>query len=339
MFAASFTNSPTLVDCSSRPDRDGSLRARPKLEQVDLGGFQAGEILNVDFQFECWLAPQQLTVHAKSGRQQPRLAGRSARFRGGDQERWRASLIYRRGWNGASQGEGASAGQGDACRGWMRRFLQTRPGRALLTAKRTRRASDLARLTGVPKSCVRIVTGATSRIKVVEIGGIGQEKLEDKFFDDLRRCRAVVIVAVCWGPRCSFARRTQPGRLSGRRTELTWPVLIFTLLSSWIGPAAFAGGENAYRNGFAAFWQPAGGWLGLILIALIAGRARRFAQFTVPDLFETRYNVTARAFATIAIVISYTVITSYQFKAGGRIPDLPFRRCTRRRACISSQRS
>lgn len=38
----------------------------------------------------------------------------------------------------------------------------------------------LARLTGVPKSCVRIVTGATSRIKIVEIGGIGQEKLEDR---------------------------------------------------------------------------------------------------------------------------------------------------------------
>ena len=111
--------------------------------------------------------------------------------------------------------------------------------------------------------------------------------------------------------------------VAGRK--LPWPVLVFTLLSSWIGAGSlFAGGENAYKNGFAALWQPAGGWLGLIVIALIAGRARRFAQFTVPDLLETRYNAAARVLGTIAIVISYTVITSYQFKGGGDILNLIF---------------
>jgi SSS family solute:Na+ symporter/sodium/proline symporter len=107
--------------------------------------------------------------------------------------------------------------------------------------------------------------------------------------------------------------------------SLAWPVLVFTLLSSWIGAGSLlAGAENAYRNGFAALWQPAGGWLGLVIIALIAGRARSFAQFTVPDLFEARYNSTARILATIAIVISYTVITSYQFIGGGDILHLIF---------------
>jgi SSS family solute:Na+ symporter/sodium/proline symporter len=111
--------------------------------------------------------------------------------------------------------------------------------------------------------------------------------------------------------------------VAGRK--LPWPVLVFTLLSSWIGAGSlFAGGENAYRHGFAALWQPAGGWLGLIVIAAIAGRARRFAQFTVPDLLETRYNAIARVLGTIAIVISYTVITSYQFKGGGDILHLIF---------------
>lgn len=106
---------------------------------------------------------------------------------------------------------------------------------------------------------------------------------------------------------------------------LAWPVLVFTLLSSWIGAGSLlAGAENAYRNGFAALWQPAGGWLGLILIALIAGRARRFAQFTVPDLLEARYNATSRILATIAIVISCTVITSYQLIGGGDILHLIF---------------
>jgi solute:Na+ symporter, SSS family len=116
--------------------------------------------------------------------------------------------------------------------------------------------------------------------------------------------------------------------VAGRK--LPWPVLVFTLLSSWIGAGSlFAGGENAYRNGFAALWQPAGGWIGLILIAAIAGRARRFAQFTVPDLLETRYNAAARVMGTIAIVISYTVITSYQFKGGGDILNLIFPSVTR----------
>jgi solute:Na+ symporter, SSS family len=111
--------------------------------------------------------------------------------------------------------------------------------------------------------------------------------------------------------------------VAGRK--LPWGVLVFTLLSSWIGAGSlFAGGENAYRNGFAALWQPAGGWIGLLLIWSIAPRARRFAQFTVPDLLETRYNATARLMGTIAIVISYTVITSYQFIGGGDVLHLIF---------------
>src|SRR5215472_12024920 len=135
-----------------------------------------------------------------------------------------------------------------------------------------------------------------------------------------------IIVAVLLGTALlrSFTVRNQADFLVAGR-KLTWPVLIFTLLSSWIGAGSlFAGGENAYRNGFAALWQPAGGWVGLAIIAMIAGRARRFAQFTVPDLLETRYNLTARVLATVAIVISYTMITSYQFKAGGDILNLIF---------------
>lgn len=106
---------------------------------------------------------------------------------------------------------------------------------------------------------------------------------------------------------------------------LSWPVLVFTLLSSWIGAGSLlAGAENAYRNGFVALWQPMGGWLGLVIVALIAGRARQFAQFTVPDLLEVRYNAVARVLGTIAIVISCTIITSYQFIGGGDILHLIF---------------
>jgi solute:Na+ symporter, SSS family len=138
----------------------------------------------------------------------------------------------------------------------------------------------------------------------------------------------VVLTLCCVAVLKARGIRNRADFLVAGRT-LAWPVLVFTLLSSWIGAGSLlAGAENAYRNGFAALWQPAGGWLGLIVIALIAGRARSFAQFTVPDLLEMRFNATARILATIAIVISYTVITSYQFIGGGDIlhlifPDIP----------------
>ena len=100
-------------------------------------------------------------------------------------------------------------------------------------------------------------------------------------------------------------------------------VLVFTLLSSWIGAGSlFAGAENAFRNGFASLWQPGGGWAGLLIIYFVAPRARRFAQFTIPDLLETRYNTTARILGIIAILFAYTAITSYQFKGGGDILHL-----------------
>ena len=102
-------------------------------------------------------------------------------------------------------------------------------------------------------------------------------------------------------------------------------VLVFTLLSSWIGSGSLLGGaENAYRHGFAALWQGAGGWAGLALIFFIAPRARRFAQFTIPDLLEARYNQSARLLGVIAILFTYTAITSYQFIGGGDILHLIF---------------
>jgi SSS family solute:Na+ symporter len=132
---------------------------------------------------------------------------------------------------------------------------------------------------------------------------------------------AVLLAVSIW--RARKVRRQADFLVAGR--TLPWHVLVFTLLSSWIGAGSlFAGGENAYRHGFAALWQPAGGWLGLLVIWRIAGRARRLAQYTVPDLLELRYNATARLLATIAIVISYTMITSYQFKGAGDVLHLMF---------------
>ena len=117
-------------------------------------------------------------------------------------------------------------------------------------------------------------------------------------------------------------------------------VLVLTLLTSWIGAGSlFAGAENAYKNGFAALWQPAGGWLGLLLIYFIAPRARKFAQFTLPDLLEARYNQTARVLGTFAILFAYVGITSYQFKGGGDVLHLIFPDTSPRNLAPTSSRS
>jgi Na+/proline symporter len=135
-----------------------------------------------------------------------------------------------------------------------------------------------------------------------------------------------VIVAVLLGVSVSQIRKVKTKAdylVAGR--SLPWYVLVFTLLSSWIGSGSlFGGAENAFRNGFAALWQPAGGWAGLLVILVVAPRARKFAQFTIPDLLEVRYNTAARVLGAIAILFAFTAITSYQFKGGGDILHLIF---------------
>jgi SSS family solute:Na+ symporter len=103
-----------------------------------------------------------------------------------------------------------------------------------------------------------------------------------------------VIVLVLLSVSLSRLRGTQTKAdylVAGR--SLPAIVLVFTLLSSWIGSGSLLGGaENAYKHGMAALWQGGGGWAGLLLIYFIAPRARKFAQFTIPDLLEARYNQT-----------------------------------------------
>ena len=136
---------------------------------------------------------------------------------------------------------------------------------------------------------------------------------------------AVIVVALLAVAvqRSSQVKTKADYLVAGR--SLPAAVLVLTLLTSWIGAGSlFAGAENAYKNGFAALWQPAGGWLGLLLIYFIAPRARKFAQFTLPDLLEARYNQTARVLGTVAILFAYVGITSYQFKGGGNVLHLIF---------------
>ncbi len=109
--------------------------------------------------------------------------------------------------------------------------------------------------------------------------------------------------------------------LAGRR--LPAHVLVFTLLSTWIGSGSlFAGAGLGYRVGFPALWQSAGAWVGIALVFFIASRVRRLAQYTVPDILTARYGPVAGILGTCTIVIAYTTIAAYQFRGGGRLLSL-----------------
>jgi len=136
----------------------------------------------------------------------------------------------------------------------------------------------------------------------------------------------ILIVLVLLAVSLSRMRKlkTHAGFMLADR-KLSAAVLVFTLLCSWIGAGSlFGGAEFAYHKGLASLWLPAGGWAGLLVIYFIAGRARAFAQYTVPDLLEVRYSPIARVFGTLCIIVSYTAIVSYQFRGGGRILNLAF---------------
>ncbi len=97
-------------------------------------------------------------------------------------------------------------------------------------------------------------------------------------------------------------------------------LLVGTLVCTWIGSGSLFGGAGlAYRTGIAELWFSFGGWVGLVVAYFIAGRVRRIAQYTVPDLLEQRYNAGARIFGTLAVVLAYVTIAAYQFRGGGWI--------------------
>jgi len=105
--------------------------------------------------------------------------------------------------------------------------------------------------------------------------------------------------------------------------SLTAPVLVGTLLATWMGSGdIFSVSDLSYNHGFSSLIGSSGGWLGIIIVFFIAGRVRRFGQFTVPDILEARYNKWARILATITTIIAYVTIVSYQFRGGGWVLNI-----------------
>ncbi|PLX28639.1 MAG: hypothetical protein C0600_09460 [Ignavibacteria bacterium] len=106
--------------------------------------------------------------------------------------------------------------------------------------------------------------------------------------------------------------------VAGRSLGVT--KMVFTLVCTWIGSGTFiAGAEYAFRAGWSAIWMAAGAWVGIAIIYFLAGKIRTFGQYTIGDILEERYGKFARLFGAIALIIAFTTIVSYQFRAGGYI--------------------
>ncbi len=98
------------------------------------------------------------------------------------------------------------------------------------------------------------------------------------------------------------------------------PVLFATLLACWIGTGSiFGNAEKTYETGIAAWILPIGELLGIAALWLLAHRVRRLEVLSVPDILEARYNATARVLGTIALVLAYTTIVSYQYRAAALV--------------------
>ncbi|MEX2403320.1 MAG: sodium:solute symporter family protein, partial [Balneolales bacterium] len=99
--------------------------------------------------------------------------------------------------------------------------------------------------------------------------------------------------------------------------------LVGTLLCTWLGSGSLiAGAGLAAQVGFSELWMAAGAWVGIVIVFFLAARVRRIAEFTVPDILELRYNKWARILGTIVVILAYTTIVGYQFRAGGFVLDL-----------------
>ncbi len=100
-------------------------------------------------------------------------------------------------------------------------------------------------------------------------------------------------------------------------------IMVLTMLAVWIGTGSIVGNaEQAYHTGMAALIIPLGSFLGMILLATIATRARDIEASSVPEIIGGRFGPAARLLAVVALVTAYMVIVSYQFNAGGAVLEV-----------------
>jgi Na+/proline symporter len=131
-----------------------------------------------------------------------------------------------------------------------------------------------------------------------------------------------LLVLMALGIYKSRQVKTEDDFVVAGRTLSPWN-MVLTMLAVWIGTGSILGNaEQTYKTGASALIIPFGTFFGMILLSLIATRARDIKASTVPEIIGTRYGQAARLLAVTALVIAYMVIVSYQFNAGGAVIEV-----------------
>ena len=116
-------------------------------------------------------------------------------------------------------------------------------------------------------------------------------------------------------------KRQDDFALAGRSLS-PW-IMVCTMLAVWIGTGSIvANAEQTYETGMAALILPIGTFIGMILLSLIATKARNIEASSVPEIIGGRFGQVARNLAVVSLVIAYMVIVSYQFNAGGAVLEV-----------------
>src|SRR5690625_1380327 len=133
----------------------------------------------------------------------------------------------------------------------------------------------------------------------------------------------LVMVAVgAWFSRRRHVNTGDDFMFAGR--SLPKPVLIGTLLATWVGSGTIIGGANfAYTYGpLASIFFLAGTPVGIVVLYYVSRKVRSASRYTVPELLESRYGLAARVIAAAITLLTYTGIVAYQFTGGGYIVSL-----------------
>lgn len=130
----------------------------------------------------------------------------------------------------------------------------------------------------------------------------------------------LLMVAIgAWFGRSKKTSNSDDFVFAGR--SLPRPVMIGTLLATWVGSGTIIGGASfAYTYGpLASIFFLAGTPVGIVVLYFIAQRIRRNSSYTVPELLERHYGISVRSLASLITILAYVGITAYQFTGGGYI--------------------
>lgn len=136
----------------------------------------------------------------------------------------------------------------------------------------------------------------------------------------------VIYLLVMMGMGVYFAKNEVKNEedfmVAGRSLPL-W-IVVGTLIATFVGSGTIVGGASfTYQYGpLASLFNMTGGFFAAMILFFIADKIREKEIFTIPELIEGRFGLTARIVSSILILFAYIGITAYQFTGGAYILQL-----------------